>query len=1454
MPWEFTVNDSTPDAKLIFLEAIEKVSPEERARYLEEACMVGSELRDRVDALLQAHDNAGKFLGGAATTGGSVDQAVTEGPGTVVGPYKLLEQIGEGGFGVVYMAEQTQPVRRKVAFKILKPGMDSRQIVARFEAERQALAIMDHPNIAKVLDGGATSTGRPYFVMDLVKGVPITEFCDQNHLTPRQRLELFVPICQAVQHAHQKGIIHRDLKPSNVLVTVHDTTPVPKIIDFGVAKALGQELTEKTLFTGFAQMIGTPMYMSPEQAGQSGMDVDTRSDIYSLGVLLYELLTGSTPFSKERFSRAAYDEIRRIIREEEPPRPSTRLSALGRIRLTPGDAATSQAERTSSLATVSELRQTEPAKLTKLMRGELDWIVMKALEKDRNRRFETASGLGADVQRYLRDEPVQACPPSAWYRLRKLVRRHRGEVLAASSLILALIVGIFGTTWGMLRATDAEAHAVREANLKERALNEKGVALAAAQRSKRDADEKLFASYLDQSRALRVSHRAGQRFETLDVLRRATALARTLHLPDEQVHELRNAVIATLALPDLHLTGPWNPWPADAFTSDFDEAHAIYARTDRKGNCSVRRVTDDVELHRLPGNGVPASVRVSRDGKFLAVAHFVDGPGGRPIAVQLWELGPTTARMIRSEEKGRFSDFHCNARQVGIAYADGTIRLFELPSGRPLGQPLPPVTLTREVQIAIHPTEPVVAVCSYFGSVVQLRDVNSAKVLASLPQDSRPGSVAWHPDGRTLAVGLVEAHQIRLYDRATLQVFRTLEVDQNASFLSFNQAGDRLASSGWREFVELLDVGTGQKLFATGRASGGGLRFSPDGRRIAGSIQDGKLGVFLVGDGRDCRTLVRKDMPESAFYSYSMSIDPSGRLLAVAMTDGFGIWDLAGGAELGFIPTGGAFNLVLFEPSGALLQLGPRGLFRWPIAKKSSTAGQWVMGPPERLPLPCGEALGQSRDGRVIVTCDRAIGTEQAYAGGWILHADRPDPPIHLDPGADIVFTAVSPDGRWVVTVTHGVGLAKIWDARDGRFVKLLAEYGAGCPHFSPDGNWLSTDLDGGRLFAVDTWEPGPRVGGAGTFTRDGKLMALWPTRGAARLVDAATGRQLAAIEDPNTDGAYYAIFSPDDTKLIASSSQPKGLRVWDLRLIRQELKEMGLDWDAPKLRPARELGDPHAALSIKVITGTSHYDRGVELARKRKLDEAVEELRLAIQLDPNGAAAYDDLGSVLYDQKKLDEAILAYKRSIELEPIRATAHNNLGCAMRTQGRLVEAIAYFKKAVELAPRYAQAHLNLGLALQAQGNLGEAIASFKKCTEIEPTSAVHANRLAWLLVTCREPEFRNPAESIALATRAVDLAPQNGSYWNTLGVARYRAGDWKAAIEALEKARTLQGDAHLSLDGFFLAMSHGRLGNEQDARKWYTEAIKWMEEREPQNEELKHFRAEAEALLGVDKKN
>ncbi len=420
------MSDHRSTLKSIFLNALEIPSAEARQAYVVAKCGGNDSLTAEVEELLRQHGDLGSFLElpPAARCATWALIPPSEIVGTVIGPYKLLQQIGEGGMGVVFMAEQQQPVQRKVALKIIKPGMDTRQVVARFEAERQALALMDHPNIAKVLDAGATEAGRPYFVMELVKGMPITAYCDEHHLAPRERLELFAPVCQAVQHAHQKGIIHRDLKPSNVMVALYDGKPVPKIIDFGVVKATGQRLTERTMFTEYGAVVGTIEYMSPEQAELNQLDIDTRSDIYSLGVLLYELLTSMTPFEKGRLRSATFDEMLRIIREEEPPKPSTRLST------------------TNELKTIAANRGLEPAKLSGLMRGELDWIVMKCLEKDRNRRYQTATGLYEDIERYLVDRPVQACPPSAIYKIRKFVKRKKRVVAMASALVVVLLAAI----------------------------------------------------------------------------------------------------------------------------------------------------------------------------------------------------------------------------------------------------------------------------------------------------------------------------------------------------------------------------------------------------------------------------------------------------------------------------------------------------------------------------------------------------------------------------------------------------------------------------------------------------------------------------------------------------------------------------------------------------------------------------------------------------------------------------------------------------------------------------------------------------------------------------------------------------------------------------------------------------------------------------------------------------
>jgi serine/threonine protein kinase/tetratricopeptide (TPR) repeat protein len=585
-----------PNTESLFWAALALPSAAERGRFLERACGGDAPLRARVEELLAAYPRAEQFLASPATGAAvTVDEpSSTEGAGTVIGPYRLREQIGEGGMGLVFVAEQTQPVRRKVALKVIKPGMDTRQVIARFEAERQALALMDHPNIAKVLDGGETAGGRPYFVMELVKGVPLTAYCDENRLTPRQRLELFADVCAAVQHAHQKGIIHRDLKPSNVLVCSHDGVPVVKIIDFGVAKAVGQQLTDKTVYTQLSQLVGTPLYMSPEQAGQSSLDIDTRSDIYALGVLLYELLTGTTPFDPERLRQVDYDEVRRIIREEEPPRPSTRIHTLG-----------------PAATTASTNRRSEPRQLSRLLRGELDWVVMRCLEKDRNRRYETASALAADVRRYLADEPVQACPPSAAYRLGKLVRRHRGPVLAASLVVLALVAGTIGTGIGLVRAVRAGRGEAVQRRLAE------GNATAARQRV---ADLEAVLDFVEN----RVFAAARPRDEEgglgYDVrLRKAVEAALPFvdrSFADQPLIEAR--LRRTLGLSFRYLG------EARIAAEQFDKARALYTR---------HRGPDDRDTLQCTANLVDSYVALGQDAEALKLAE-------EALALHKAKLGP----------------------------------------------------------------------------------------------------------------------------------------------------------------------------------------------------------------------------------------------------------------------------------------------------------------------------------------------------------------------------------------------------------------------------------------------------------------------------------------------------------------------------------------------------------------------------------------------------------------------------------------------------------------------------------------------------------------------------------------------------------------------------------------------------------------------------------------------
>jgi serine/threonine protein kinase len=712
------------DVKAIFEHALGLPDPAKRSAYVEEACGGNATLRAEVMELLEATDRAGRFLNrgplqagatGALTSPSPHESVPSSAPATdtfdsdpptssspgpeesvgtvIAGKYKLIEVIGEGGMGTVFLTQQTEPVKRLVALKVMKSGMDSRAVLARFEAERQALAMMDHPNIAQVLDAGTTGRGRPYFVMELVKGVPITKFCDERKLTPNERLEIFVPVCQAIQHAHQKGVIHRDLKPSNVLVAMYDDRPVPKVIDFGVAKATGVQLTEHTLVTGFGAIVGTPEYMSPEQVSFNQMDVDTRSDIYALGVLLYELLTGAPPFSRKQLEKAGLLEVFRMIREQEPPRPSTRLST------------------SEGLPTLAANRRTEPRRLTALVKGELDWIVMKALEKNRSRRYETANGFAADIQRYLAGETVQAVPPSAGYRLRKFLGKHRGPVTAVVIVVLALVAGIVGTTLALIRA-EAAKRAEKEERVRmeqERDAKEKARQEAVEQRKLAEYQAASFGIDLDME---------GAPQPKIELLR----LARRLPTIPDHAPELREFVIRrVLALG--HEIRPFIP-PNSELSPDGRH----YLKPD-SGICTLCEVLTGRHIAFWHGDGTFVAggrliLRTERDGNRLCDTSgrvVMTLPTEQRIAEPPpnWNWYPGGSLGIR-----RSVPPLVNYPTIIEVSPDGKRVLIEMPSGSAL--------LTTEFEF-------------------QLLDIESSKLVARLPAHKvnsfRP---TFGPDGATL--------------------------------------------------------------------------------------------------------------------------------------------------------------------------------------------------------------------------------------------------------------------------------------------------------------------------------------------------------------------------------------------------------------------------------------------------------------------------------------------------------------------------------------------------------------------------------------------------------------------------------------------------------------------------------------------------------------------------------
>jgi serine/threonine protein kinase/WD40 repeat protein len=1143
-----------PGIETIFCHALEIADDHERSAYLDLAAGEDPELRREVESLLEARSRAGHFLECPAVAPTAIVEqpAPREGPAAVIGPYVLLERIGEGGMGDVWMADQLKPIRRTVALKIIKAGMDTKQVVARFEAERQALALMDHPNIARVLDAGATDSGRPYFVMEHVKGIPITTYCDEHRLSLRQRLELFLPVCRAIQHAHQKGIIHRDVKPSNVLIALYDGRPVPKVIDFGVAKATGRRLTERTLYTGFGSVVGTLEYMSPEQAELNNQDIDTRSDVYSLGVLLYELLTGTTPINQERLTQAAFTDMLRAVREEEPPKPSTRLSVSKKM-----------------LPAIAEQRHTEPARLPKLVHGELDWIVMKCLEKDRNRRYDTANDLALDVRRYLADEPLRAGPPTVGHRLWKLARRHRRSVVAAGLVALALIAGAIGTTWGLVRAERARG-----------ALKDQRDRTLAAER---DRSWGLALSQWKEARIARAARQPGQRWRSLDALAAAARELRSLGRFEASRAELRDDAIASLTLWDVRLLSrlpgaPGLPAPAA------DPLGRHYVSVDSPGLISLRSQSDGRVLRRwqLEG-GVLVGLDFSPDGRHIwGDCH--DGPRGeRPVA-RVWDTASGELILQRPIRVGAH-DFRPDGKVLALEEDDGSIGLYELGTHQKL--PSLPARPGPDV-LRFDPGGRYLAVAFDDTSELEVWDLAAKKVV--FRHVGADATLAWSPDGTRLALASDADIIVLTFPGGTVDlVLRGHE--HVVTTIRFHSSGRLLASSSWDHTTRLWSLVPGGELVMPGERLAG---FSRDGGRLETTAREGDNQWELLDPGGCVRYLpYGADVDRGP---WGIAFAPDGQLLASASMKGVLLWDAATGRRVGLVPSGWGYCLAFSPDGSALYTTGPGGVMRWPVAR--DRGGRVLRLGPGTVVRAADSAswgirMSVAGPGRALV-----LGAQDGGLEFVPLAEPGKARRLGIDEGLDAV--ALSPDGRWAASsCRHGGGI-RVWDVVRGAVVHRLPLEGSSSNFlgatFSPDGGTLVTgDSSEFGFWDVGSWERvaalprGPRSQSSlVAFARDGRLLALGQDGKRIELYNAATRQRLGTLELPAGPAGLTGLgLSPDGTRLAATTDRDV-VALWDLRRLRRELAAIDLDWEMPPYPAAESEAHSSESLTVEVLPATT--------------------------------------------------------------------------------------------------------------------------------------------------------------------------------------------------------------------------------------------------------------------------
>ncbi len=1304
---------------------------EDREAYLAEACAGNPRLRQEVESRLAGQaaptsELVRKVGSGAESTEQAPTQPTATRAGTRLGPYKLLQQLGAGGMGEVWLAEQEEPVRRRVALKIIKAGMDSAQVIARFEQERQALAMMDHPNIAKVLDGGTTETGRPYFVMELVKGIPITVYCDQEHLTSRERLELFIPVCQAVQHAHQKGIIHRDLKPSNVLVALYDGQGVPKIIDFGVAKATSQRLTERTMCTAVGSIVGTLEYMAPEQAEVNNLDIDTRADIYSLGVMLYELLTGTPPFSSQELRSAAFAEMLRIVREVEPPKPSTRVSS------------------SAELPAIAASRREEPGRLSKLLQGDLDWIVMKCLEKDRSRRYETANQLGQEIQRYLADEPVQAGPPSVAYRLRKFMRRNRGPVIAAGLVLLVLVGGFVGTTWGLIQAEHQRQIALSNEREADRARTE------AEERAKAEEQAKKLAQ-AEAARAEQEKTRAdGKATETRHALyatrqqvamnawreNHADVLAEVIQQqkPAAGEQDLRGFEWSYL---DRLSRSPGRRWQqsgqmVNGAAISPDDRIAITVGFDGKASAwdvaTGRKKWDTDTAFRWSVN----AAAISPDGKTIALA-------GHLGQLQLWNIDGTFRKKLEGHRAQVFGvTFSPDGKTLSSASADLSVRLWDVAAGTSTG------VLGGAPEDEKGPPGP--------------RAIAQTNPTESVGHTNMVWQTAWAPDGRRLASCSTDG-SIKIWAMPDKRLLRTLVGHEGlVAAVSWSPDGRLVAGASRPTFdgsggeVKLWNPDTG-RVEATFRPPTGGLHalaFSPDGLYLVTAGQDRTVRVWrkdgrLIVEHRGFRDEV-----------VALAVGGGGRW-AVAGTRGGEVVAFELGAAPGKKSLAASDRTRLALAADGRLVVFRQGAVHWHDPETLAETASW---PAARVPATKESDMIISDSVAFALRPDgQAAHSGHTYIGpGTVVWLDAAGKVRHLLSGHAAPITAVAFLSGDRLASADEAGAVQIWNGATGKAttnvqpwdgpVRFLVATGDGrlwaggvpwapgsqpgfrrptskagrlariedgrvawetaaqsvplAADLSPDGHTLVVGRDDGTVLWLDArtgTETRRRSSATGAmislrFSPDQRRIAVGGADGAVRLLDADSGEELLVLESEAAPATSVAFFSDGQRLAAACTTAMRGgtVVVWDGRPA----------GDPPPL-PAPDAAWHKAHLAVAADSGQVRYGPRTKdaFAMRHHLNPLVAFEPNELQWPRNLLALDQDAGDFRAAAARLDNIVRRW-------PNDASMWYDLGNARRELGEVAGAEAAFRKCITLDPGRAEAHCNLGLLLGREGRFPEAI--------------------------------------------------------------------------------------------------------------------------------------------------